>query len=247
MKDLKIGIISQARLGSTRLPKKTLMKINGETLLGMHLKKLKQTGFNVILATTSEKGIEELLAVADELNVPYKIGSLDDVLSRYYLCAKEYELDVVVRVTSDCPLISPELIKEAVDEYLNFLARENVYFSNTLDRAYPRGMDFEIFSFDLLKLAYLDCLDMKYREHVTPYLYRDEVGFIEKIAFKHENFNADRSSWRLTVDVEDDFKLIKELCEKYHCDQMTYSELESFLDRNQNLQQINAHIEQKKV
>lgn len=246
MKNINVGIITQARIGSTRLPAKTLLSLGSETVLGMHLRRLKQSGFDVYLATTFEDRSSELIAIAGEHDIPVWQGSSDDVLSRYYTCAKKYKIDVIVRVTSDCPLICPDLVHEGVEAFLALENWESSYVSNTQTRYYPRGMDFEIFSFSQLERAHLNCLDLGLREHVTPYLYLQNQD-VNQVVFKSRNFDKDRSDWRITLDTQSDFLLISKLVDEFSCDQMKYHEISTILDRESQLKMINIDIEQKKI
>ena len=106
----KIGIITQARLGSERLNRKILLEAGGKSMLRHHLERLLQSGLPVYLATTREKGIEPVLATARELGVPYYQGDLRDVLGRFYHCARQFKLETVVRATSDPPLLDGVLL-----------------------------------------------------------------------------------------------------------------------------------------
>lgn len=241
----KIGIITQARVGSSRLPGKTLIEIDNESLLEIHFKRLAVAGVGVYLATTTESEAHKLISIADKLGIPSKVGSLDDVLSRYYLCAKEYQLDVIIRVTSDCPLVSGEIIKLGIDEYLAQKNYENVYYSNTLKRIFPRGLDFEIFSFSLLEEAYLNCLDMRYREHVTPYLYSKQSNKIVVVDMNYEDLGV--GDWRLCVDTKEDLELIRKLMEKSAIKTSNYQELAKVLKSNELLKHINSEINQKHI
>lgn len=245
MKPIKLGIITQARIGSSRLPGKTLLQIKGKSLLEHHFKRLQKAEIPIFLATTTEEDAHQLISIAEKFSILSKIGSLDDVLARYYLCAKEYKLDVIVRVTSDCPLISGELIKSGVNEFLALENWQRTYFSNTQNRIFPRGLDFEIFSFELLEEAYLNCLDMRLREHVTPYLYDPNNISIYKIAMNYTE--KDMSSWRLCVDTGEDFNLIEELILNHNLDEKEYCEMIGILDGNEDLKNINKEINQKKI
>ena len=123
----------------------------------------------MLLATTTEPADDVLAAYAEAHGLAYHRGSEADVLARYYETARRFGLDVVVRVTSDCPLVDGPLIGEAVRGYL---AEGNplVYRSNSIVRTFPRGLDFEIFSMQLLAEAYENATLPYEREHVTPYL-----------------------------------------------------------------------------
>ena len=241
----KIGIITQARVGSSRLPGKTLLKIQNESLLEIHFKRLLEAGVGVYLATTTEADAYKLIEVANKFNIPSKVGSLDDVLSRYYLCAKEHKLEVIVRVTSDCPLISGEIIKRGLDEYLAHDNFENIYYSNTQKRMFPRGLDFEIFSFKLLEEAYLECLEMRYREHVTPYLYSKQSSKVVLMDMDYEDMGV--ADWRLCVDTKEDFELIEKLLKDPTIQKSDYRQLVTILKKNEDLKKINSEINQKHI
>ena len=165
MDHLKIGIVTQVRVTSTRLPAKVLLSVRGRTYLEHHLDRLSGTGLPVIVATTTSFNDDIVMEVAGQSGIPVFRGSEDDVLSRFAGAAREHELDGIVRATSDCPLIDPEVVATGVDRW----RAENdldLYLSNCLERPYPRGMDYEIFS------AAAEGSDIVVREHTdaTPHL-----------------------------------------------------------------------------
>ena len=171
---MKIGAIIQARMGSTRLPEKVMKNLQGKTVLEHVIERVKQSKLidEIIIATTTHERDAVIEAEALRCGVKSFRGSEDDVLSRYYYAAKENNIDVVVRITSDCPLIDPEIIDNIVIFYEN-----NNYDivtnagSDVANRTYPRGLDVEIFSFDILENAYNNASEKYQREHVTPYIY----------------------------------------------------------------------------
>src|ERR1017187_8832445 len=105
----RIGIISQARMTSTRLPGKILLEAKGKPMLSYHIDRLKRSGLPIYIATTINKTDEPVVQFAKTHTIPFYRGSEDHVLSRYYECALENKLDVIIRVTSDCPLIDGNL------------------------------------------------------------------------------------------------------------------------------------------
>jgi spore coat polysaccharide biosynthesis protein SpsF len=243
---MNVGIISQARVSSSRLPRKTLLPIQGDTLLGLHLKQLQHSGYPVYLATTTEPEANQLIQIAEQLNIKYKIGSLDDVLSRYYLCAKEYALDVIIRVTSDCPLVCGELIKKGIEQYLSLNDKQRVYFTMQNEPCFPRGLDFEIFSFELLEEAYLNCLDMRLREHVSPYIYQNAAKNKIRIDYlRYEDYQV--SDWRLCIDTIEDYHLIEALASGFQFLNYKYTDLVDYLKSNEHLKAINQEIVQKSL
>jgi spore coat polysaccharide biosynthesis protein SpsF len=194
------------------------------------------------VATTDKSSDDEIGRYCDERSLSYFRGSEDNVLSRFYGCAKEHNLDVIVRVTSDCPLVDGDIIAKAVSDYVSW-NNPNIYYSNIEQRTFPRGFDFEIFSFDLLKCAHEQATETEDLEHVTPYI----TGKIDSVEFRHFTRPADDSKFRITLDTEDDFKLIKELIEGYNCDELNSEQIIGVMRANPDLHQINAHVEQKKV
>lgn len=241
----RVGIVTQARVGSTRLPAKVLKEVRGRALLEYHLTRLKASGLPVFVATTFEPGSEEILKISQDQGCGTFMGPTEDVLARFYECAKNFKLDVVVRVTSDCPLFDGKLVAQAVHLYLADPDFKTTYLSNVLQRQFPRGFDFEIFSFEMLKGAFENAHDPVEREHVTPYLYRRNDPSIHLRDFL--NPLGDFSHFRLTVDVPEDFELIKTLIEKYECDSKDYQEIITVLNEHSELADINRDIVQKKI
>ena len=239
----RIGIITQARMTSTRLPGKILKEINHKTLLQYHLNRLQQTGFDVVIATTTNNTDNPVCEFADAQKISFYRGSEQHVLSRYFEATEKFQFDIIVRVTSDCPLIDPHLIRNNVEKYIRF-NNPNLYMSNAIERTFARGFDFEIFSFPSLKEAFENTNDESDIEHVTPYLWKNKSG---KVDFYHVKQEKDNSHLRVTVDTVADFELIKQLIEKYHAEQLTSIEIENLLIKHPELVEINANIVQKKI
>ncbi len=240
---MNVGIIVQARMTSTRLPGKVLLKVANKEILAHCLSRLSVCEVPIFVATTTNTTDDCIVDLCDSLNIPAWRGSEYDVLSRYYECAKFNDLKVIVRVTSDCPLIDGNLLKAGLSEYLESY-KQNLYVSNCLKRSYPRGMDFEIFSFELLEEAFHKANTDAQREHVTPYIHQNVSGDVQLLNIER---GGDASRYRLTLDTQEDFELIKILIEEYNCHQKSVEEIIRVLDDHPELAKINAHIEQKKV
>lgn len=228
---------------STRLPGKIFKVVKGKKLLQFHTERLQATGFAIAIATTTNTTDDCVCEYAALKNIKFHRGSEDNVLSRFYETAKKFNFDIVVRVTSDCPLIDQHLIRNAVEKYLQ-LNNSNLYISNVIDRTYSRGFDFEIFSFQLLEDAFKNATLASDLEHVTPYIWNNRSG---KVEFYHVKQVENHSDLRITVDTEDDFELIKQLIEIYDADKLSYNEIEAILIQHPELVKINRHIEQKKI
>lgn len=240
---LRIAIISQARMTSTRLPGKVLLPAGGDTLLGWHLRRLRLTGLPVLLATTTNATDDVLADFGAAHGLPVWRGDEHDVLSRFQQCAQAHDLEAVVRVTSDCPLIAPELIAEGVVRY-QAAADPRLYLSNVLERTYPRGFDFEIFSRELLEEAARQATQPAEREHVTPYINQNRAGTVR---LAHLTRPADASRFRLTVDTAEDFALARTLLADYGAGNLNAEELIALLERHPELVALNAGVDQKPV
>lgn len=211
---MKVLLITQARIGSTRLPGKVLLPIGEETLLSVHLKRLKEcTTINqIVVATTFEDGVQSLIDICREAEVDCYQGSLEDVLDRFYQASIEYQPDLVVRVTSDCPLLDSRVVDKVVRKAIE----SNVdYCANIITEDFPDGQDVEVFKFSALERAWNDATLMSEREHVTPYIRNnsDLKGGELFTAYDvkcHSKFN----SIRMTVDEKADLIAMRRLIDE---------------------------------
>lgn len=239
----RILIITQARMSSTRLPGKIMKEVNGRTMLEHHVQRLSAIPAKLVVATSTKSPDDVIETWCQKKGIAVYRGDELDVLDRFYKANEVFGGDIIVRVTSDCPLIDPTLIMTGIDVYQS--ANNNqCYVSNCFPRTYARGFDFEIFSSTMLKEAYSHATDEGDREHVTPYFWKNRSGKydIQNIA-QEEN----HSHLRITLDEEDDFTLIKKLIEEYNASELSYSQIEQILQSHPELCAINAHIEQKKA
>lgn len=238
--ELKTVLITQARSGSTRLPGKILKKINNESLLEIHLKRLNKCNnvSKIIVATTNKPEDKVIYDYAVDLGFNSFRGSESDVLDRFYQAVRNEKPDWIVRVTSDCPLIDPIL----VDKLINFAHNNNRdYCSNTLIENYPDGQDIEVFKFSALESAWKNANLSSEREHVTPYI-RNNSDFKGASIFKALNYpcGSNYSQIRMTVDEPRDFDLIKVLINNLGTDK-TWLEYTNHIIKN-DLNKINNSI-----
>ncbi len=231
-------------MGSTRLPAKVLLPAAGRPLLDYHVARLRQSGLPVLLATTTEPADDVLAAYAATHHLPCHRGSETDVLGRYYETAQRFGLDVVVRVTSDCPLVDGPLIGAAVRRYLaegNPLA----YRSNTFIRTLPRGLDFEVFSVQMLAEAHANASLPYEREHVTPYL-RTNPATAGRVVHRNEAWSGgDFSRFRITLDTTEDYQVLRALIEQHRAADLGVADLLALLEAHPEIMALNAHVEQK--
>jgi spore coat polysaccharide biosynthesis protein SpsF len=237
----RVGVVTQARVSSTRLPGKVLMEAAGRSLLDHHLDRLERSGLDVVVATTTNRADDPIAEIASGRGFGCHRGSEDDVLARFHDCAVAFDLDVVVRVTSDCPLVDGALIADAVTE---FLAENDpaLYLSNTIERTFPRGFDFEIFSGAALAEADERAVTRIEREHVTPYFF---AGPTPRLRLRNLAWPADKSGYRVTVDTEQDLALVRRLIEDFDAASLGCGQIISILDGHPSLVNLNRHVQQK--
>lgn len=243
---MKVTAIIQARMISTRLPGKVLMKIEGKPMLWHVVNRLKfsEKFDDIILAIPDKKESDVLEEFARKNKIKYFRGSEENVLLRYYKTAKKFKIDAIVRITSDCPLIDPKIVDLIIEKHLNSDAD---YTSNTLERTFPRGLDVEVFNFKVLEKAQKEAKESYQREHVTPYI-------CENInVFKFQNIEAKgklrRPELRLTVDTKEDLKLIREIYSCLYKPGKIFhtEEIIDLLNNHQELIKINEKVRQKKL
>jgi len=236
----QIIAITQARMGSTRLPGKILKKIKGKSLLEIHIDRiLKSKKINkLIVATTIDKADSEIVDIAKNCNVDSYRGSVDDVLDRYYQTAKRENPKWVIRLTSDCPLIDGDLIDMVISKAIN---EDLDYCSNTLIEAFPDGQDIEVFKFAALEKAWNDAVLKSDREHVTPFI-KNNSSFYNKNLFVSGNFACDSNfnNVRLTVDEAIDFEVIKSLVLQLGFDATWMEYTKEYLDTD--ISKLNSNI-----
>lgn len=210
---MKVVCIIQARMGSTRLPGKVMLDLCGKTVLERVVERVRKVKNidEIVIATTTKKDDDIIVNKALKCNVKIFRGSEDDVLSRYYFAAKKYNADVIVRITSDCPLIDPAVTESVIDYYLKNVYKFD-YVSNTLERTYPRGLDTEVFSFKSLEKAFAEAILERDREHVTTYIWKNPDVF-KLGCYKNDK---DYSHLRWTLDTSEDYELIKRIY-NYFC------------------------------
>lgn len=210
---MKIGAIIQARTSSTRLPRKVLKELpygSGITVLQQVIRRVKrsQKVSHIIVATTNDREDSKIVEIAKKEKVLWFKGSKDNVLGRYYLAAEKHKLDIIVRITSDCPCIDPAIIDLMIEKHLT---TKSDYTSNSIKRTFPHGLDTEVISFHALEKAYNENTEKFEKEHVSPYIYKTRPDFFKISLVKApKRFNA--PDIRITLDTEEDYAL---LCSVY--------------------------------
>ena len=227
-------------MGSKRLPGKVLMKLGEKTILEhiVNFLALSKNIDEIIIATTTLPEDDKIEELADRINVKCYRGSSENVLDRFYRCAKSSNADLVVRITADDPIIEPSLIDNIIEECKK---GKFDYASNVIEKSFPVGYTTcEVFTFDTLAKIHNEQKDPASLEHVTYHIRQNQELFNVKSIVAPEGL--ERSNWRLTVDHEQDLVLIREIFSNLYTPNkgFEYQELVNFLDKNQELLKINS-------
>lgn len=233
--------IIQARMRSTRLPGKVLADLEGDTVLARVIARVRRCELinDVVVATSSDSADDPIVVECSRLSARVFRGSENDVLDRYFRAAQNVGAEIVVRITSDCPLIDPEVSDLTVRA---FLANAPDYASNILDRTYPRGLDTEVMSYAALESAWLEAADPYEREHVTPYLYRHPERF--KLLSLKGDRNYSRFRW--TLDTPEDLAFLRAIYRR-EADAVAvcWQDVINLLESEPGLIEINRNVTQK--
>jgi spore coat polysaccharide biosynthesis protein SpsF len=240
---MRVVAIVQARMGSTRLPRKVMADISGQPMLARLLSRLRRSKSlnEIIVATTTKTEDDEIEEFSSRNSVRCFRGSERDLLDRYYRTALAFKADHVVRITSDCPMIDPALVDDVVDAFRKKQPDVD-YLSNSLPiRTFPRGLDTEVMRFEALEKAWREDENESRREHVTPYIYRNPDKF--RVA----GFTNDRdySYMRWTVDTQDDLDFVRKVFDYFRNDVFSWQDAIAVLDNHPHWLEINRHVEQK--
>lgn len=235
-------IIVQARMTSTRLPGKVLLPLAGEPMLTRLVERLRRVRHadGIVVATTTNPTDDPIAALCAQLGVSCHRGSEHDVLSRYADAARLHGADVVVRITSDCPLIDPALIDQVIAAYDE---GGSDYVSNMLPPTWPFGLAVEVFSAAALAQTHAAAADPAEREHVTPFLYWHP----ERYRLRNVASPLDLSHHRWTVDTPEDYTLVSRLFDHLMPTHphFTQADVLALLDKHPDWIAINQHIRQK--
>ncbi len=243
---MKNVLIIQARMQSSRLPGKVLLPLNGKPMLQWVVERALKSKItdSCVVATTTDSSDDpiEKWCKRNEINV-YR-GSQFDVLDRYYQSAVKAGADNIIRVTADCPLIDPHLIDELFSRYLE---EEADFAANRLPppwhRTYPVGLDTEIVSMCLLKIAWEKASEKYEREHVMPWFY-DTPGRCKIFIMDNKK---DYGMHRWTVDTTEDYSMMQALFEKIDPETATWTDVLKVIEENPQLEMINAASKAKDV
>ena len=235
----QVVAIIQARMRSSRLPGKVMKGIIENPVIWHVLKRVQaaRSVHEVTVASSLQPLDDVLEEFCSEYGVRCFRGDEEDVLDRFYQAAKLFRASVIVRITADCPLIDPNIIDKAIDVYLS---GDYDYVSTAYPKAtYPDGLDTEVFSFQALERAWRKAQLPSEREHVTPYIWKNEKGI-----FKTGNitYSPDLSDKRWTLDDKDDLQFIREVYNRLYQTNSIFhmGEVLELLKKHPELEAINS-------
>ena len=190
----------------------------------------------IIIATTNLEEDNAIVNFAKKNEIEYFRGDPDDVLDRYYQCAKNFSSNNILRVTSDNPLVDPTVIDDLI---INYQKISCDYASTSLIRTYPFGIDAEIFSFHTLEKTWKNAILPSEREHVSPYMKKNSNIF--------KQFNLKNKikvpMLRLTIDREEDLKLFRIVISKISERPILMNNIIELYNNEPKLFEINSHID----
>jgi spore coat polysaccharide biosynthesis protein SpsF (cytidylyltransferase family) len=238
---LHTSAIIQARMGSTRLSGKVMLEISGKPVLWHVINRVSKSKLidGLVVATTINKEDDIIEKFCNQNSIPVFRGSEDDVLDRYYQCARKFGIKNIVRITADCPLHDPLVIDLVIERYR---LGNCDYVSNADPPTYPDGIDVEVLSFDVLEKAWRNASLISEREHVTPYIRKHSDLFrINNVANEE-----DLSTYRWTLDQAEDFEFIQKIYKKFeelNIDEFCIKDIIGLLEKNPELTSINSAIQ----
>ena len=211
-----VGVL-QARMSSSRLPRKVLSPIVGKPMISLQLERLqraKQLDL-IIVATSDHESDTPLASLCAKLDMPCFRGSINDVLGRIYEAVRDDPPSHVVRLTGDCPLADPEVIDAVVSLHIK---DANAYTSNVHPPTWPDGLDVEVIRFDALEAAWREAEEPFEREHVTPFI----VDRPERFKTSCLRNDTDLSGLRWTVDESEDLEFVQQVYEHLYGEDATF-------------------------
>jgi len=241
---MKIGCIIQARTGSTRCPGKVMKKIVGKTILELLIERLKPSKYidEIIVATTNKPRDNVIVDLCVKNNISFFRGSEDDVLDRYYQCAKQLNIDVIVRATSDNPLADYRMMDKIIEEFMKHLPDIDLV-ANDIPFTFPIGLNMHIMSLAALEKEHKETADKHDREDVVLYIIDNPTKF--KVVSIHSEVNLSSERW--TLDYEEDYEFIKKVFEALYKEGECFDmhQIIEYLNKNPEVRKINKHLEHK--
>ncbi len=241
---MKILVIVQARISSTRLPGKVLLEAAGKTLLIHQLERISRASipWKTIVATTTDSVDTTIAQLCEAHRYEVFRGHPTDLLDRHYHAALAFGADVIVKIPSDCPLIDPEIIDRVLQFYL---AQPNAYdyVSNLHPATYPDGNDVEVLPLRALHTAWIQAEKQFEREHTTPYIWDNPSNFFRGNVECPGSINYSMTH-RWTLDYLEDYEFIRTVYEHLYPSnpKFTMQDILHLLKEHPEIAAVNAHL-----
>lgn len=237
---MKVLVVVQARVGSSRLPGKVLMPLGGAPLLQRLLERIQaaRTRFDVVVATTTSPDDDPIRALCRRLAVRWVSGHPTDLLDRHFQAARAHGADVVAKVPSDCPLIDPAVLDRVLGHFLA-APRGYDFVSNLHPQSYPDGNDVEVMTWDALAAAWREATRPFEREHTTPFLWERRDRFRVGNVLWESGLDLSMSH-RFTVDYPEDYAFVSRVYDELWSPTHSVFGLEEILDLLRDRPEIHA-------
>lgn len=242
---MKTIVFLQARMGSSRLPGKVLLPLVDKTVLEHDIERIKRSKIinDIVVCTTTNAIDDSIVEICNKLNIKYYRGSEHDVLDRYYQAALLYKPNIIVRITSDCPLIDPIIIDNMIFNYFSVIKESKYYIPKFSDpnksHNFPDGFNPEIFTFDILEEAWKNATLDSDKEHVGPYMRRKYGNLQYEIQLKREYKNLDLENLHLSLDTKLDYDLLNDIFMNVYIKNKEF-EIDDVLDYLDRISKVNV-------
>lgn len=238
----KVGITIEARMGSTRLPEKTIKLLHGKPMLERMIERLKRvkSADMIVVATTDNPQDDPIVKLAKELEIGYFQGSSNDVLDRVLKAAHKYKIDIIVETCGDCPLIEPNLLDLEIQ---TFLKNDIDYVGCHLKKTFPIGLDAKLFTTRTLEEVSHITNDPADRENVSLYIYEHPEKY--KLLNIEAKGRQRRPDIRLVVDYQEDYDLVEIIYRELYDTKadFDYYDILNLFERRPELIEINKEVE----
>ena len=239
-----IVTVIQTRRGSSRLPDKVLLCVAGKPLFVRQAERVQASLLcgTVVIATTTETNDDLIEYICRKEGLRCFRGNATDLIDRHYKAALQYNADIVVKIPSDCPLISPEIIDNVIGYYLDNSNRFH-FVSNLHPATFPDGNDVEVMGIDVLEDAWLNAAKPFEREHTTPYFWEQPEKFSigNVVMGTGEDFSM---LHRWTIDYKEDYCFIKKVFNELFSSNplFSYKDVLRLLQKRPDIYNINSKL-----
>lgn len=240
----RVVAIIQARMASSRLPGKVLADLGGQPVLAWVVRRAQRAkGIDQVVVATSVAAEDDVIeAFCKEQGYACTRGNLHDVLDRYVEAARQFDAQVVVRLTGDCPLIDPQMLADNLKTFLQAEPPQD-FAANRLpdERTIPVGLDAEFCTMAALETAWREAKEPHQREHVMPFFYEHP----ERFRILHIKHSPGYGHLRWTVDTPEDLELLRQIVAHFKDDTFSWKDVQTLFEKEPQLAQINANVQHK--